>query len=114
MRCAKKPFGSLRRSATCGVEHSRLQPGEPLPHVPFAPADGRSHRFEPAPYLFQYCSQHVNGITITACLRFLLHGMILTEIDGKTFSFNAHLLLQAFAPYALHNVWLPHDIDAVS
>jgi hypothetical protein len=33
-------------------EHYRLQPGEPLPHVPFAPSDGRSHGSDPLPIFF--------------------------------------------------------------
>ena len=93
-------------------EHYRLQPGEPLPHVPFAPGDGRSHRFEPAPYLFQYSSQHLNGITITACLRFLLHGMILTGSDGKPVTIKAHLLRHAFATYAVQIEGVPLDLVA--
>ena len=92
--------------------HYQLQPGESLPHVPFSPGDGRSHRFGPAPYLFQYCSQHLNGITITACLRFLLHGMIFTGSDGKPVTMKAHLLRHAFATYAVQIEGVPLDLVA--
>jgi hypothetical protein len=93
-------------------EHYQLQPGESLPHVPFSPGDGRSHRFGPAPYLFQYCSQHLNGITITACLRFLLHGLIFTGSDGKPVTIKAHLLRHAFATYAVQIEGVPLDLVA--
>jgi len=93
-------------------EHYQLHPGESLPHVPFSPGDGRSHRFGPAPYLFQYCSQHLNGITITACLRFLLHGMIFTGSDGKPVTMKAHLLRHAFATYAVQIEGVPLDLVA--
>ena len=93
-------------------EHYRLEPGESLPHVPFAPKEGRSHRFGPAPYLFQYGSQHLNGITITACLRFLLHGMIFTDSCGKPVTIKAHLLRHAFATYAVQIEGVPLDLVA--
>jgi hypothetical protein len=93
-------------------DHYRLQPRDPLPHVPFAPTDGRSHRFGSAPYLFQYGSQHLNGNTITACLRLLLHGMVFTGSDGKPVTIQAHLLRHAFTTYAVQIEGVPLDLVA--
>jgi len=44
----------LVKTARMLAEHYDLQPGQPLPSVPFNPANGRSHRFGKASYLFQY------------------------------------------------------------
>ena len=65
------------------AEHYGLPPGAPLPHVPFNPFHGRAHRFGPAPYLFQYSHQHLSDLAISACLRFLLHGMVFRTRDGQ-------------------------------
>ncbi len=57
-------------------EHYQLQAGEALPSVKFNVTNGRAHRFEKRPYLFQYARRHLSSTTITSCMRFLLHGMV--------------------------------------
>ena len=84
-----------------------------LPHVPFNPATHREHDFpDPRPYLFQYQGQHLSHKAITACMRFLCHGMVFTSPDGKTIVLKAHLLRHVFATH-LHQVeQVPLDIVA--
>jgi hypothetical protein len=86
---------------------------ETLPHVPFNPATHREHDFpDPRPYLFQYHGQHLAHKAITACMRFLCHGMVFTSPDGKTVVLKAHLLRHVFATH-LHQVeQVPLDIVA--
>jgi hypothetical protein len=69
--------------ATMLGEHYGLAAAAPLPTVAFNPHDGRAHRFGPAPYLFQYQQRHLSNIDITACMRFLLHGMVFRTRDDK-------------------------------
>jgi integrase len=92
--------------------HYKLQPGEPLPHVPFDPHHGRSHRFEAAPYLFQYAHHHLNDQAIAACLRFLLHGMVFQTSQGTPVVIKPHLLRHAFATFAVQVEGLPIDLVA--
>ncbi len=87
----------LVATATMLAEHYGLAPGTPLPRVPFNPFHGRTHRFGPAPYLFQYSHQHLSDLAISACLRFLLHGMVFRTRDGQPVALKAHLLRHAFA-----------------
>ncbi len=70
----------------------QLQPGQPLPSVPFDPNHGRAHRFGEAGYLFQYNRQHLRDEAISACLRFLLHGMVFQTREGKRVILKPHLL----------------------
>jgi hypothetical protein len=86
---------------------------ETLPHVSFNPATHREHDFpDPRPYLFQYHGQHLSHKAITACMRFLCHGMIFTSPDGKAVVLKAHLLRHVFATH-LHQVeQVPLDIVA--
>ena len=100
----------LVATATMLAEHYGLAPGAPLPHVPFNPFHGRAHRFGPAPYLFQYSHQHLSDLGITACLRFLLHGMVFRTRDGQPVVLTAHLLRHAFATHAVHVEKIPVDI----
>ena len=93
-------------------EHHHLQSGAVLPHVPFDPHHGRSHRFEPGPYLFQYAHHHLNDQAIAACLRFLLHGMIFQTSQGAPVVIKPHLLRHAFATFAVHVERLPIDLVA--
>lgn len=88
-------------------EHYHLGKTETLPVVPFAPTNGRAHRFAPAPYLLQYRHRHLDGGTITACMRFLLHGMIFETREGKPVVLKAHLLRHAFATYAVQALRFP-------
>ena len=96
--------------ATLLAEHYGLAPGAPLPTVAFAPRHGRAHRFGPAPYLFQYQQRHLSDSDITACMRFLLHGMVFRTRDGTPVVLKAHLLRHAFATHAVHVEKIPVDI----
>jgi integrase len=92
------------------AEHYHLEPGQPLPNVPFDHHNGRAHRFGKAPYLFQYSSSHLSGEAITSCMRFLLHGMIFKTRDGNLVIVKSHLLRHAFATHAVQVEKIPIDI----
>ena len=96
--------------ATMLAEHYALAPAAPLPTVQFNPHHARAHRFGPAPYLFQYQQRHLADVDITACMRFLLHGMVFRTRDGKPVVLKAHLLRHAFATHAVHVEKIPVDI----
>ncbi len=95
-------------------EHYRLQPGEILPQMPHNPYNNRAHQFpEPRPYLFQYERKHLSRKAISACMRFLCHGMVFQAADGKAVVLKAHLLRHVFATH-LHQVeQVPLDLVAV-
>jgi hypothetical protein len=99
---------------TCQLlcEHYALQAGKTLPRVAFAPTNRRSHRFGAEPYLFQYAHKHLNAQTITACMRFLIHGMVFQTSEGKPVIIKPHLLRHAFATYAVQVEKLPVDLVA--
>jgi hypothetical protein len=92
------------------AEHYNLRTGEALPTVAYSPNYSREHRFEAAPYLLQYNRQALPGEAITACLRFLLHGMIFRTRDAKPVILKAHLLRHAFATFAVQVEKIPLDI----
>lgn len=92
------------------AEHYRLQAGEPLPSVPYSPNDAREHRFDEAPYLLQYNHQALPSDAITACMRFLLHGMVFRTRTAKPVILKAHLLRHAFATFAVQVEKIPLDI----
>ena len=92
------------------AEHYGLQAGEALPTVAYSPNYSREHRFERAPYLLQYNHQALPGEAITACMRFLLHGMIFRTRDAKPVILKAHLLRHAFATFAVQVEKIPLDI----
>jgi integrase len=92
------------------AEHYNLRAGEVLPTVAYSPNYSREHRFEAAPYLLQYNRQALPGEAITACLRFLLHGMIFRTRDAKPVILKAHLLRHAFATFAVQVEKIPLDI----
>ncbi len=87
-----------------------LQAGEALPPIAYSPHDSREHRFEMAPYLFQLNDQALPSDGITACMRFLLHGMIFRTRDAKPVILKAHLLRHAFATFAVQVEKIPLDI----
>ena len=87
-----------------------LDQGDTLPCVEFNPTNGRADRFGEAPYLFQYNSKHLPDMAITACMRFLLHGMVFKTRDGKNVVLKAHLLRHAFATHAVQVEKIPLDI----
>lgn len=94
--------------------HYRLQPGEQLPRVAFSSDSSRRHRFdgEKVPYIFQYHYQHLSDNAISACLRFLMHGMVFQTSAGDPVILKPHLLRHAFATFAVHVEGLPLDLVA--
>lgn len=92
------------------AEHYELQAGVPLPVVRFDLSNGRSHRFGPAPYLLQYNRRHLKADAITACMRFLLHGMIFRTKTGAPVVLKAHLLRHSFSTHAVQVEKIPVDI----
>jgi hypothetical protein len=104
---------NLERVIQLLKDHYHLQPGEVLPWVPFHPKNNRVNEFtDPRPYLFQYCGVHLSRQAITACMRFLMHGMVFQDAAGKVVVLKAHLLRHVFATH-LHQVErVPLDIVA--
>jgi hypothetical protein len=100
----------LVRVAQMLGEHYQLQPGEVLPSVEFSGGNGRAHRFAKGPYLFQYARRHLSGLTITSCMRFLLHGMVFRTREGKLVVLKGHLLRHAFATHAVQIEKIPIDV----
>ncbi len=94
--------------------HYHLQPGDPLPCVAFAADSARRHRFEgeKVPYIFQYGGRHLSDHAISACLRFLMHGMLFQTSSGDLVIIKAHLLRHAFATFAVQVEGLPLDLVA--
>ncbi len=92
------------------AEQYDLQAGEALPTVAYSPNYSREHRFGAAPYLLQYNHPALPGEAITACMRFLLHGMIFRTRDAKPVILKAHLLRHAFATFAVQVEKIPLDI----
>jgi hypothetical protein len=90
-------------------EHYRLEPGEPLPKVQFEATNPRAHRFGPG-RLFQYNRTTIPNSGITACMRFLLHGMLFRTRDGQIVLLKAHLLRHAFATHVVQVEKYPLDV----
>ena len=104
----------IRHTAQMLCVHYHLQPGAPLPRVPFFPSHQRSHRFgeEKTPYIFQYHQQHLDDAAISACLRFLMHGMTFLTSSGTPVILKPHLLRHAFATFAVQVEGFPIDLVA--
>lgn len=82
-----------------------------LPLVTFDPGNGRAHRFTAGRYLFQYAHRHLDDETITACMRFLLHGLAFrTTGTGQPIVLKSHLLRHTFATYAAQVEGVPLEI----
>jgi integrase len=104
----------FERVALILQEHYGLQAGETLPAVAFCQHHGRVALFpDHQPYLFQYGGQHLSPTAITACLRFLCHGLVFQAVEGKTVVLKAHLLRHVFATHIHHVEQVPLDIVAV-
>src|SRR5258708_1138464 len=104
---------NLERVAQMLREHYQLQPGSYLAQVPFNPSNGRSHQFPGSrPYLFQYNGAHLLEKSITACMRFLCHGMVFQGTDGNLVVLKAHLLRHVFATHLREVEHVPLDIIA--
>ena len=93
--------------------HYQLPPGSRLPSVPFDPNTGRAHLFPARPYLFQLNKRHLTDWAVTACMRFLCHGLVFQARDGQAVSLKAHSLRHVFATHAHHVEQLPLDVVAV-
>lgn len=93
-------------------DHYRLKAGEPIPTVRFDPQHGRAHRFPARPYLFQFSGRHLPDEAITACLRFLCHGMVFQTLEGQVVTLKAHSLRHVFATHAHHVEQVPLDVVA--
>jgi hypothetical protein len=64
-------------------EHYGLSTKDNLPEVEFSPNNPRAFRFkQKQPYLFQYSGRHLPDDAITACMKFLLHGMTFKTQEG--------------------------------
>ena len=104
---------NLERVAQMLREHYQLQPDDYLPQVPFNPSNKRSHHFPGnSPYLFQYNGAHLLEKSITACMRFLCHGMVFQGTDGNLVVLKAHLLRHVFATHLREVEHVPLDIIA--
>lgn len=103
---------NLEKVARLLRDHYRLEPAQPIPKVRFDPKNGRSHRFPPRPFLFQFSGRHLPDIAITACLRFLCHGMLFQTLDGRVVPLKAHSLRHVFAGHAHHVEQVPLDVVA--
>jgi integrase len=94
-------------------DHYQLQPSGRLPSVPFDPNNGRAHLFPARPYLFQSNQRHLSDWALTACMRFLCHGLVFQARDGQAVPLKAHSLRHVFATHAHHVELLPLDVIAV-
>jgi integrase len=93
--------------------HYQLQSGNRLPSVPFDPNNGRAHLFPARPNLFQLNKRHISDWALTACMRFLCHGLVFQSRDGRAVPLKAHSLRHVFATHARHVEQLPLDVIAV-
>jgi hypothetical protein len=93
-------------------EHYGVAGDQGLPNVPFAPLNARAHRFPAAPYLFQYNRRALDDQAITACMRFLLHEMVVRTRSGQPVLLKAHLLRHVIATHLLNVEQIPIDIVA--
>lgn len=100
----------VARVAQTLAEHYALSPGCPLPVVPFDPRHRRAHRFGDEPYLFQLDRRQLPAVAISACVRFILHGLVFRTASGRTVSVRPHLLRHAFATHAVQVEKIPADI----
>jgi len=95
------------------LNHYNLEPGAHLPTVPFDPNNGRAHLFPARPYLFQMNKRHISDYAVTACMRFLCHGLVFQARDGQAVSLKAHTLRHVFATHSHHVENVPLDVVAV-
>ncbi len=105
---------NLERVGQLLQAHYHLQAGESIPLVVYNQQNHRSHRFpEARPYLFQFNHRHLMGTSVTACLRFLCHGLVFQTVDGRTLTLKAHMLRHAFATHIHQVQQVPLDVVAV-
>ncbi|MDH4616591.1 site-specific integrase [Brevibacillus sp. AY1] len=73
----------------------------------------RKHLFpEPKPYYFQYEKKALIAISISSCIRFLLHALRFETQEGNPVAVKSHLLRHAFATEAVQRQKMPIDIVA--
>ena len=73
----------------------------------------RRHLFpEPKPYFFQYNEKAFHSKALSACLRFLLHGLRFETQEGQPVIIKTHLLRHAFATEAVQRQEISVDIVA--
>lgn len=95
-------------------EHYQLQADQPIPHVSPHRRNRQHHQFPGArPYLYQYSGGQLSELAITACMRFLCHGMVFQTLEGRTVPLQAHTLRHVFAAHIHHVEQVPLDIVAV-
>jgi len=58
-------------------------------------------------------NRHLTDWAVTACMRFLCHGLVFETRDGQVVSLKAHTLRHVFATHAHHVEHLPLDVVAV-
>lgn len=92
-------------------DHYGLTKEENLPEVKFSSHSARAFRFkQKRPYMFKYSGHHLPGKAITACMKFLLHGMTFKTQEGDIVVVTAHLLRHAFATHAVQVLKIPKDV----
>jgi hypothetical protein len=84
--------------------------GEKVPSIPFCKQHSRRHRFGEGRYVFQFNHKHLSNLDITACIRFLLHGMVFKTREGKLVLIKSHLMRHAFATHAVQVAKVPIDV----
>ncbi len=95
-------------------EHYHLQPGECLPAVPFHARNYRAPLFkQPRPYLFQYEGRQLDDQSLSACMRFLCHGLVFQTAEGRNVTLTPHALRHVFATHIHQVEGVPLDVVAV-
>lgn len=92
------------------AEHYETGERGAIPAVPFDRIDRRAHRFGVKPYVFQLHGRQLSSLSVSVCLRLLVHGAVLRTQNGRAFSIRPHLLRHAFATHAVQVEKIPVDI----
>ncbi|MDN4106415.1 site-specific integrase [Paenibacillus polymyxa] len=90
---------------------TRHYPNGEIPKIKFKGITGQLLDHE-SPYLFQYNYKGLNRQDVTACMRFLTHGMLFQDQAGNPVNLKPHLLRHAFANHLQQVQKLPIDIIA--
>jgi hypothetical protein len=100
----------LARTAQLLAEHYELHGSQRIPLVTFSRTHRRAHRFKPDTYIFQINHKHLSASAVTACVKFLLHGMVVRTNSGRAITIRPHLLRHGFATHAVQVEKIPIDI----
>src|SRR3546814_15731796 len=76
------------------------------------PTRALAHKLKPAIYLWQHNERHLSHQNVNACMRFMLHGLMLRTVDGHEISQTSHLFRHSFAT-ALRAIKTPIDVIAL-